>query len=191
MDGGGLDLLRPGERVRSWEGSPFLLHLAAIAKPASLGVLPSSATPARIEVARHEAGWTVTHAGGGWSAPQRTALPRGAEDTDALLHAALWGAGQDEPTHPFAVAARHVRRVWKRCCCTSSSWSVLSERRCAFGGAFASWRRRTSRWPASTSADASVIAITPYSPYTLSSPWASSCRTMPRHCAAGRSLPMP
>ena len=105
MDGGGLDLLRPGERVRSWEGSPFLLHLAGIAKPASLGVLPSSAAPARIEVARHEAGWTVTHAGGGWPAPRRTSLPRGAEDTDALLHTTLWGAGQDEPAHPFAAAA--------------------------------------------------------------------------------------
>jgi hypothetical protein len=177
MAGGRLDLLRPGERIRTWEGSPFWLHLAGIAKPQALGVLPSSAAPARIEVARHEAGWTATHAGGGWPALRRTALPRGAEDTDTLLHTVLWGAGLEEPAHLFAAVARRRLDAARFQCASGSSEPAALRRAEAWAVAARGWALALAR------ADGAPPALPPL-PDDPAGQTAALCALAQRHGSA-------
>ncbi len=58
-------------------------------------------------------------------------------------------------------------------------------------GFFGSLRSSTSRSRPSTVPLSSVSTSVPYSPSTAIRPWASSCRTTPRHSASASSSPMP
>jgi hypothetical protein len=92
MDGGaGLAAIRPGEGFITWEGSPLWLSLAAIRKPAELGVLAAS-DPGRVQVMRTEHGeWLVEHAGGSWRARRALRHDATAADDESLLLDVLYG----------------------------------------------------------------------------------------------------
>jgi hypothetical protein len=98
--GAGLEAVQPGEGFSTWEGSPLWLSLAAIRKPAALGVLAVSA-PGRVEVMRTEHGlWLVEHAGGPWRAPRALRHDPGAGDDEALLLDILYGLTADAADTP-------------------------------------------------------------------------------------------
>lgn len=98
--GAGLAVVQPGEGFSTWEGSPLWLSLAAIRKPAALGVLAVS-TPGRVEVMRTEHGeWLVEHAGGPWQAPLTLRYAATAADDEALSLDILYGLVPEKTDTP-------------------------------------------------------------------------------------------
>lgn len=94
----GLAAIRPGEGFATWQGSPLWLSLAAIGKPAALGVLPGASSPGSVMVMRTEHGeWLVEHAGGPWRGQRARRHDAMAADDETLLLDVLYGLADESP----------------------------------------------------------------------------------------------
>ena len=147
--------------------SPYVASFFSPTPP----ILPSSRTDAghTVTISRSVASWKITYAGTpcsrACSARQaRSASKAGTSSSGNSATAALaLRSPRPEPAEPD----REVT------------------------GFFGSFRSGTSRSRRSTVPLASVSASVPYSPSTASSPWASNCRTTPRHSPSFSSSPIP
>lgn len=87
-----LDMLKPGEGLATWAGSPLWLGLAGIVKPTDLGVALGETVPGRVEVLHlRDGAWHVEHSGGAARAPCRLLYPPDAAESPALLLGVLYG----------------------------------------------------------------------------------------------------